>query len=89
MIIRRIRYEEQFVKDLHRLDRRMYPFVEKAERFFRENPLHPSLRLHALKGKMQGHWSLSVTMSIRIIFKRHKNGDIVFLRIGRHDVYHA
>jgi mRNA-degrading endonuclease YafQ of YafQ-DinJ toxin-antitoxin module len=30
------------------------------------NPFHPSLRLHALRGRMQGVYSVSINMSYRI-----------------------
>lgn len=57
------------------------------EAFFQDNPLHPSLRLHALKGKLKGLWSISITLNYRIIFKRVANGDIIFISIGKHDLY--
>ncbi len=57
------------------------------EKIFRDNPLHPSLRLHALHGKLQGIHSLSVSGNYRIIFERQKNGDILFISIGKHDIY--
>lgn len=59
----------------------------KKEKLFRDNPIHPSLRLHGLKGKLAGLFSVSVTMNYRIIFKRKPNGDIVFISIGKHDIY--
>ncbi|HBW74059.1 MAG TPA: plasmid stabilization protein [Candidatus Magasanikbacteria bacterium] len=51
------------------------------------NPLHPSLRIHALQGNLKGLWSISITGSYRIIFERQKNGDILFISIGKHDIY--
>ena len=61
----------------------------KTERLFRANPLHPSLRLHQLKGKLTGSWSISVTMNVRIIFARLENGEIVFYSVGQHDLYRS
>ena len=60
--------------------------IEK-EKIFRENPFHPSLRLHELKGNLNGLWSISVNLKYRIIFKYMKNGDILFISIGKHDIY--
>jgi addiction module RelE/StbE family toxin len=87
MIIRAIYYEPGFLKDWKKLDRRFRIAAAKTEKLFRSNPLHPSLRLHALQGKLLGLWSISVTFDLRIIFKRMENGDIVFLSIGRHEIY--
>ena len=39
---------------------------------FQENPKHPSLRLHKLKGNLQNTWSLSITKSFRLIFIKDK-----------------
>jgi addiction module RelE/StbE family toxin len=89
MIVRAIFYEPGFLKDWKRLDRRVRLSAAKAERLFRDNPLHPSLRLHRLQGKLEGLWSISVSFDIRIIFKRMENGDIVFLAIGRHAIYRS
>ena len=85
----RILYHPTFSKDLRKLDVIIIERAIKTESQFRKNPLHPSLRLHPLKGKLDGLWSISVTMSIRIIFERMENGDVVFLSIGKHDLYRA
>lgn len=53
----------------------------------RNNPLHPSLRLHELHGKFRGIWSISISGNYRIIFERMDNGDIMFVSIGKHDIY--
>jgi addiction module RelE/StbE family toxin len=87
MIVRAIYYEPSFLKDWNRLDRRFREAGAKAEKLFRNNPLHPSLRLHQLQGKLKGLWSITISFDLRIIFKRMDNGDIVFLAIGRHNVY--
>ena len=50
----------------------------KQEQFFRDNPFHPSLRLHKLEGKLSGHWTLSIDRFYRIIFTIDEKGDIVF-----------
>lgn len=59
----------------------------KVEILFKENPFHPSLRLHKLQGKLEGLWSISVDKSYRIIFKVEKDGVILFISIGRHSIY--
>ncbi len=84
-----ISYHPAFIKDLRKLDAISSEHATKTENFFQKNPLHPSLRLHPLKGKLHGLWSISVTKGIRIVFERMENGEVVFLSIGKHDMYRS
>ena len=61
---------------------------KKVLRLLELNPNHPSLRLHKLEGKLTGKYSVSMTMSYRLLlaFAVTKKG-IVFISIGSHDVY--
>jgi mRNA-degrading endonuclease YafQ of YafQ-DinJ toxin-antitoxin module len=50
------------------------------------NPHHPSLRLHALKGKLHGLHSVSINMRFRmtlemIVLER----EVILLNVGNHD----
>lgn len=87
MIIKRIEYSRQFIKELKGLPEGIAALAIEKEKIFKDNPLHPSLRLHELHGKFKGLWSVSITGNYRIIFERMKNGDILFISIGRHDIY--
>lgn len=87
MIIGRIFYSSDFVKQFRNLPEAVKKLAAKKEKMFRNNPLHPSLRFHALKGKLSGLFSISITLNFRIIFRREKNGDIVFISVGKHDIY--
>ena len=53
------------------------------------NPHHPSLRLHALKGKLAGIHSVSINLSYRItlelLLTEH---EIVPLNVGGHEAVH-
>jgi len=53
------------------------------------NPSHPSLRLHALKGKLKPLQSVSINMSYRITLELLvTDKDIILVNIGSHeDVY--
>lgn len=87
MRVERILYHPEFVTELQKLPELIQRRAVKAEEVFRENPLHPSLRLHRLHGRLVGSWSISVNMKIRILFTRQESGDIVFYSIGRHAIY--
>lgn len=50
------------------------------------NPYHPSLRLHALQGNLQGIHSVSINLQYRVtvqLIVREK--EIILLDIGDHD----
>lgn len=50
------------------------------------NPHHPSLRLHALQGKLQGLHSVSINLSYRITLELLiADGQIIPVNVGDHD----
>jgi len=77
----------------HKIFKRRYKRLDKfsrkrvdlsIEKFYRD-PFDPSLRNHALSGKMNGKRAISVTGDIRIVFEEHDNYVlIVMLDIGAH-----
>lgn len=51
------------------------------------NPHHPSLRLHALRGRLQGLHSVSINLSYRITLEVLIEGQtLIPIDIGSHDV---
>lgn len=87
MVIKNIFYGRKFVAQFKQLPQKIKTLAAKKEQFFKSNPLHPFLRLHQLKGDLSGLWSNSITLNYRLIFKRMPNGDIIFISIGKHDLY--
>jgi mRNA-degrading endonuclease YafQ of YafQ-DinJ toxin-antitoxin module len=64
--------------------------IEQTLQQLAEEPLHPSLRTHKLKGELSDKWSCSIDYSNRILFKFVKNPDtgeeeILLLTLGSHD----
>ena len=58
----------------------------KALQLLELNPFHPSLRLHALSGRLAGVHSVSINLSYRITLDLLIEGkEIVFLNLGDHD----
>lgn len=51
------------------------------------NPYHPSLRLHALEGRLTGLHSVSINISYRITveFLLIENDEIIPVNVGTHD----
>jgi mRNA-degrading endonuclease YafQ of YafQ-DinJ toxin-antitoxin module len=51
------------------------------------NPHHPSLRLHALRGRLEGLHSVSINLSYRITLEVLIKGQtLIPIDIGSHDV---
>jgi proteic killer suppression protein len=61
----------------------------KALLLLEQNPLHPSLRLHPLKGRLTGLHSASISMQYRITLELEiREQEIVFVAVGNHgEVY--
>ncbi|HBB03219.1 MAG: plasmid stabilization system protein [Candidatus Peregrinibacteria bacterium GW2011_GWF2_38_29] len=87
MQIKEIHYNSEFVKQFSSLPKNIQKKAYEKEALFRKNLFHPSLRLHKLKGKLQGLWSISIDMKYRIIFKPLENGVILFISVGVHAIY--
>ncbi|MFA5432581.1 MAG: type II toxin-antitoxin system RelE/ParE family toxin [Candidatus Paceibacterota bacterium] len=80
-------YSPRFLKRLEGLSQEIIDLTMKKVEIFKENPWHPSLRVHSLRGELKGYWSISINMQYRIIFDHKENGDTLFLSIGKHDIY--
>ena len=51
------------------------------------NPHHPSLRLHALSGRLQGQHSVSINLSYRITLELLiQDKEIIPVNVGDHEV---
>ncbi|MDA1060237.1 MAG: type II toxin-antitoxin system RelE/ParE family toxin [bacterium] len=87
MQVKEIHYNGSFEAQFLNLPKFIQKKACKCEQLFRENAFHPSLRLHKLKGKLDGLWSISIDMKYRIIFKPMNDGVILFVSIGLHAIY--
>ena len=58
----------------------------KALALLEANPHHPSLRLHALSGRLEGLHSVSINLSYRITLELRISGNtIIPVNVGDHD----
>jgi len=74
---------EPFEKDFWELSKTEQKQSRKTLRFLADNPKHPSLQIHRMKGTP--FWEAYVNMDIRIVFEQ--NGDRLILHaIGHHDI---
>ena len=59
---------------------------EKTLKILENNPHHPSLRLHQLKGKLKDLHSVSINISYRITLEFFfDDKEIVLVNVGRHN----
>ena len=77
--------EHFFLKKHPDLQARYYKTLLLLE----QNPFHPSLRLHALKGVLTGLHSVSISLNYRITLELElRENEIAFINIGSHsDMY--
>jgi len=87
MQVKAIHYNQDFQAQFQDLHLDVQKKAVKAEKLFRANPFHPSLRLHKLQGKLFGLWSISIDRKNRIIFKPLNDGVTLFVSIGAHSIY--
>ena len=82
-------FTERYTRIAARFLRRLPDMVrayEKTLALLQLNPSHPSLRLHALGGRLQGVHSVSINLSYRItLHLLVTEREIVPLDVGDHD----
>ncbi len=62
----------------------------KTLQLLEANPFHPSLRLHALSGKLQGLHSVSINLSYRITIELLIQGEqIIPVNVSDHDAVYG
>ena len=77
-----LKKEKKFIKKHPELKER----YKKTLSLLMDNPHHPSLRLHKLQGKLSKYYSISITMSYRIVLDLIiTDKEIILLDIGSHD----
>lgn len=62
--------------------------VDECVEYFRNSPQDTRLDVHALRKKMNGKYSFSITEDVRIVFEWVRKSTARFLAIGfHHEVY--
>lgn len=77
------------MKRLKKFIKRHPDMLERYEKtliILENDPYHPSLRLHKLRGKLQEYFSVSITMEYRMVIDFViKDEQIIPIDIGSHD----
>ncbi|MFQ5341735.1 MAG: type II toxin-antitoxin system YafQ family toxin [Anaerolineae bacterium] len=80
----KIRRTRRFKKDYRKLSPDLQRRVDGKLRLLLQDPRHPSLRVHKIRGT-DDVWELSVTMNCRLIFEIETEY-YVLLAVGPHDI---
>ncbi len=83
-----IKFSPLVVRELAKIkqkDKKLFERIHKQLLLFSSNPKHPSLRVHKLTGNMNNMWSISVSMSIRMVYKLLDQETAYFIDLGTHE----
>jgi addiction module RelE/StbE family toxin len=79
-----VRYSPKFIKQYRKLPPKLQTQFDSRLRLFLIDRTAPMLRVHPLKGKFQGYWSLNVSGDLRAIYLEHGEELIIFAFLGTH-----
>lgn len=83
-----IKLSPEVIKDLKKINQKNKQLSERIQKqlyLFSINPKHPSLRIHKLNANMSNLWSISITMSIRMVYRLLNEESAYFIKIGTHE----
>ena len=83
----KVRFKPSFLRQLGKLPVLLQEEAKEKIALFEKNPKHPSLRAHALKGKLQGYSSFSVNYKYRIVYEQESKNTVALVKIGDHSIY--
>ena len=83
----KIGYKPVFIRQFNKLPQALQEEALEKIELFKEDPNHPTLKVHKLRGQFSGCYSFSVNYKYRIIFNYATKTEISVLAIGDHDVY--
>jgi len=86
-MISTINYSSYFKQQYKQLTEKQKADFRQAIQLFTENPFHPKLKTHKLKGKWESFWSFSINYSDRVLFKFSGKGTVDLINIGDHSSY--
>lgn len=79
-----IQYTLRFQKQYKKLPLKIQNQFDERLRLFIADPANPQLRIHQLKGKYIGYWSLNVTGDFRALYVKKGEQIFIFALIGTH-----
>lgn len=80
-------YRPTFFRHCKKLPNILKEEIKEKIELFSQNPKHPFLKTHKLKGHLKGCLSFSVNYQYRVIFYYKTKNVAVLLGVGTHDLY--
>lgn len=79
-----IQYTSEFKKQYKKLSKKFKEQFDERLILFLDDPGHPFLRVHPLKGTFVGYWSMNISGDLRALYRRDGDDIIIFALIGTH-----
>ena len=80
----KLRFHKRFIKNYSFLDQKIKATFQERLKLFFDNPYHPKLKNHPLKGKWYGYRSINISGDIRAVYKLNYDEEVIFISIGSH-----
>jgi len=80
----KIRFHKNFEKQYKKLKKKEQEKVQQRLELFLENPFHPQLNNHPLKGKYTDYRSINIIGDLRAIYKFISENEYVFVVVDSH-----
>ncbi len=82
-----ILYKPTFVRQYKKLPKALQKEIQEKITLFKQEPRHPFLKTHKLRGPLKGRLSFSVNYQYRIVFRYVSSSDVELLAVGDHSLY--
>lgn len=76
-----------FERKFEKLPKNLQKIAAKKILLFEQNPSHPSLNTHKLKGPLSGYWSFYINKNYRVLLRFLKSNEVIYYDIDTHDIY--
>lgn len=76
-----------FERKFNRHPKNIQKIAARKLLLFENNPFHPSLNTHKLKGELSAFWSFYINDNFRVLFRFLKNNEVIYYDIDTHDIY--
>lgn len=73
-----------FIKQFKKLPVKVRQQFKVRLELWLEDSGHPVLRVHSLKGNLQGYWSMNITGDYRVLYYFINDEEVVLALIGTH-----
>lgn len=79
-----IQYTPKFKKQYQKLPKKFQDQFDARLKLFVMDSINVKLRIHPLKGKFLGYWSMNINGDLRAIYLKKGDDIIIFALIGTH-----